>query len=101
MLEALIKAVCEKYRKDPSAPSVVSSWLAAERVWYASIVRYRSKYGEDKLVVCHAKDANLEATYRLLCFEFLKEIDQGPALTELRAMAYPPESKSFLSSIIG
>ena len=58
-LEELTRSVCDRFGDDPSAPSVVVSHLQPVGTWYAAIVRYRARYGEDKycVVSCYGNSA--------------------------------------------
>lgn len=72
--ELLVRWVCRTYERDKSAPSVITSYVrkvirepvGAERqsngpAWYASIVRYRGRFGEDKLIVMNFYAETLDA----------------------------------------
>lgn len=60
VLARLIRAVCAEYSTDPTQPSVILSYLTPSSIvsgttykpgFYASVVRYREKFGRDKVVV--------------------------------------------------
>lgn len=68
-LEDLIRQLVAKYSDDPSAPSVVLSYLADRERWYASAIRYCRRYGEGKVVVCNATGESLEAVLASLASE--------------------------------
>ena len=70
-LEQLTKAAVEQYQSDPSAASVVVSYLMEKEVWYVSVCRYKARYGEQKVVVCNAQDADLSVAIHQCATKFL------------------------------
>jgi len=54
-----IGSVCNYYKKDPTYPSLILSYLYSEECWYLSIVRYREKFAKGKEVVMSVKDTFL------------------------------------------
>jgi hypothetical protein len=57
-LPELTRAVCEEYKSDPSAPSIIISYVEkagsnVERTgFYASVIRYYARYGQERRMVC-------------------------------------------------
>lgn len=72
LLQELIQSVVLKYPDDPSAPSVVLSWLEDRQRWYASAVRYTEKFGRGKVVMCSATGESLEEALMLLASELYR-----------------------------
>lgn len=68
-LENLVKSAVARFAGDPSAASVVLSWLEDRQLWYASAVRYTEKYGCGKNVVAKGTGATLEETLGTLAAE--------------------------------
>lgn len=58
VLEKLVTAVVTAHPDDPSKPGVLLSLLASGE-WYASVLRYKGRFGADKFVVCSAKAATM------------------------------------------
>lgn len=65
----LTDAVCERYADDPSAPSIVLSKLGPTR-FYAAIVRYKQRFGEQKYNVCKAEGVTQYESIHLLAKEW-------------------------------
>lgn len=61
-LAELIQLVVGTFPEDPSAPSVVFSYIKAKESWYISIVRYKEKFGKDKYVVSSFMNGDLDFT---------------------------------------
>jgi len=53
-MEELVKLLVSTFRSDPSAPSLVVSWIEQKQQWYISAVRYRQRMGEGKQKLCGA-----------------------------------------------
>lgn len=68
-LQELVKSLVSRFSGDPSAPSVVLSWLEDRQRWYASAVRYIEKFGCGKHVVTKATGDSLEETLGNLACE--------------------------------
>lgn len=70
MLPDFIKAVVERFPEDPSAPSVVFSFLKDKNAWYVAVVRYKSKFGKDKFNVSSFmhEDLDYAITHLYTCF---------------------------------
>lgn len=87
-LEELIRSLATKYSGDPSAPSVVLSYLADRERWYASAVRYCEKYGGAKVVVCNATSESLEGTLSSLASELdrIWKLQESPILFEFHVV---------------
>lgn len=85
LLQTLVAAVVNEFPRDPSAPSILISWLQRDQLWYASIVRYARAFGEGKTVVVNVKAASV-----------------GEALKRLaKAWIGDPEPKKKLQRLIG
>lgn len=56
-LDQLCKRVTEMFSEDPSAPSVLCSWIADKEHFYCSVVRYSESFGRGKQVVHKATGA--------------------------------------------
>ncbi len=76
-LTKVLKAIGEKWKEDPSRASLVLSDLGADG-FYASVVRYKKAYGEEKEVVAGAKASSLQSAVTMVMLK-LKEkgIDLG------------------------
>lgn len=61
-LAELTKLVADKFKDDPTVPSVVFAWLEAKQSWYISIVRYDEKFGKGKKVVSNFMNPDLDFT---------------------------------------
>lgn len=58
-LDLLARAVANEYAGDPCSAGVTISLLPGGD-YYASVLRYRERFGEGKFVVCSAREASLE-----------------------------------------
>jgi hypothetical protein len=65
--EMLVK-LCTIYKFDPSAASIVLSYLP-NGMYYGSACRYRAKFGQEKVVICKSIQATLDAV--------LVELEEG------------------------
>jgi hypothetical protein len=81
-LELLVRAVCAAYPTDPSKPSVLLSCLA-DGGFYASVVRYRERFGEGKFVVCNARDASLSEVVVKLAHNWRAGVTAGTTLGQV------------------
>ena len=70
-LKLLVRAIVELWKGDPSAPSITLSFLPDHGEWYASIVRYREKYGMAKQVMVNVTGESLEAVVLRLAQLFI------------------------------
>lgn len=68
--ELLVLAVCQAFRADPTAPSVVLSHTGSK--YYASICRYREKFSGSKYVVCSASENSFEEVVAALSRRWLE-----------------------------
>jgi len=73
--ELLIKALVKCYSDDGSAPSIITSWLAARGVFYVSLVRYDGKYGRGKRVVLNCTSGDLTVVLRDIACQWLTTIE--------------------------
>ena len=101
-LESLIFAICEYYEKDPTAPSVIISYLRDKQSWYASVVRYHGRFADGKEVVISAQYRELEGALETLSQKWLISIGKGPAVNRLDkkidALVHP--RSSFWSALV-
>lgn len=51
VMEVFIKHLCTFYFQDFLSPSVVTSWLPNENVWYASIARFPRRRPHQRVVI--------------------------------------------------
>lgn len=65
----LIKSLVSRFSDDPTAASVVLSWLEDRQRWYASAVRYTERYGAGKHVVAKATGESIEEALGSLASE--------------------------------
>lgn len=76
-----VVSACRTYRSDASSPSLVLSYLWNDRKWYASIVRYKEKWGKGKEVVMNVTSSYLlvvlaRLTIGWLGFISVKRVDK-------------------------
>jgi len=64
LIKSLSKSLTEKYGKEPSAPSLLISWLGSS--WYVSLVKYNGSYGTQKQVLISIEDYDLTKSLKLL-----------------------------------
>lgn len=77
-LQDLVKSVVARFKDDPTAASVVLSWLEDRQRWYASAVRYTEKFADGKHVVCRASGESLEETLGRLAAELEPYLSGSP-----------------------
>lgn len=53
------ETLSELCKGDPSAPSVVISWLPDKQMWYLAVHRYLAPFGEGRVVVAKQISADL------------------------------------------
>lgn len=75
LIQYLTQALTEKYKSDPSAPSLLISWL--NNRYYVSLVHYTHSFGQGKNVLISYEGYNLK--------ELL--IKLGKALVETKVTA--------------
>lgn len=75
---SLNQAISSYYHLDPSAPSLISSFLATKNVWYFSIVRYSQRFGQGKIVVLNANGPDYVSGLKSLASGWIKSIGGVP-----------------------
>jgi len=78
LIAAFNQALTEAYGKDPSAPSLIMSYLPNKR-WYCSVVRYRNAFGGQKQVVVNRQHAELPMALRELATAWLTYEEAFPS----------------------
>lgn len=54
LVKAITKALTEKFGKNPSAPSLITSYIGDKVGWYVSVATYGQCYGKEKdVLVAH------------------------------------------------
>jgi hypothetical protein len=70
-LTKLTDAISEKWKDDPSCPSLVLSSIGRGE-YYAAVHRFAGRYGEGKLVVANAKGSTLASAVHVLAEKLLE-----------------------------
>ena len=58
-LADIIQLLCRTFPDDPSAPSLVVSWLEEHKQWYIAVVRYRQRFGQGKRILTRNSSTDL------------------------------------------
>lgn len=74
LLSRLARYVSNMYSKDACRPGVITSFLASEGVWYASVCRYtRGPWGR-RTIVAYTRHKNLRTCLRQLSYKVMQDL---------------------------
>lgn len=72
ILTALIRAIRERYNRDPTAPSVILSEIGASGEYYTSVVCYHAGFAQQKEIVVSVKAKTLPEAVQELSKKWLQ-----------------------------
>jgi hypothetical protein len=73
-LDLFVRSLQEHYPNDPSCPGIVFSYLPGMRMFYGSVVRYKTMYGKDSYSVFSTKGETLQEVFDVLQNMWLNRI---------------------------
>lgn len=86
LIESITKALTEKFGKNPSAPSLLMSYIGDGK-YYVSILEYKSTYGRDKHVLFSAEGNNLYVLLEKISKEMIDAwLPKQDELTKLKKL---------------
>lgn len=83
LIKAITKALTEKFGKNPSAPSLISSYLGDKLGWYVSVATYGQCYGKDKEIMAAYQGFDLHSLY-LRTADWLLQLNKISCLDDLK-----------------
>jgi hypothetical protein len=83
MLHDLIKALCEYYVSDLTAPSVITSWLSEKKLWYVALHRFNGPFAQGREILFNTVNPDFEEAIKDVSQKFLVLIGRGPAVQHL------------------
>ena len=81
-LDLFVRSLQEHYPNDPSCPGIVFSYLPGLRMFYGSVVRYKSQYGQNSYSVFNTKAETLQEVFNELQNMWLNRIAPSKDATE-------------------
>jgi hypothetical protein len=73
-LDLFVRSLQEHYPNDPSCPGIVFSYLPGLRMFYGSVVRYKSQYGANSYSLFNTKAETLQEVFAELQNMWLNRI---------------------------
>jgi hypothetical protein len=81
-LDLFVRSLQEYYPNDPSCPGIVFSYLPGMRMFYGSVVRYKTMYGQNSYSVFNTKAETLQEVFNELQNMWLNRIAPSKDATE-------------------
>ena len=82
-LNLFVRSLQEHFPTDPSCPGITISWLPGLKMYYTSVVRFKSMWGKDSYNIFNTKAESAEEALSILQEMWLSHIAPSKDATKL------------------